>query len=232
MPKTVGTSIETSLENTRHRINEACAEAGRDPAQVRLIAVSKFQSERAVRQAFAAGQRDFGENYAQEALAKIEALADLEGIRWHFIGHVQGNKARSLGRHFKLIHSVDRASVATALAKDPWSQDILLQYNVATEETKSGVRDVLELQNLFTFVDKSCPSLRVAGLMALPPLDEAPGPYFAQAAEALRQLRTSAGRHSLDQLSMGTSADFEAAIAHGATYIRVGQDIFGQRENR
>ena len=197
---------------------------------MRLIAVSKFRSEAEVREAYASGQRDFGENYAQEALTKIVALSDLPGLRWHFIGHVQGNKAKLLGRHFEWVHSVDRASVATALARDPWSQDVMLQYNVAAEESKSGVNDLLELHNLFTFIDQTCPSLRVVGLMAFPPPDEDPTPYFMLAGEALRDLPRGDGRHALNQLSMGTSGDYAKAIAAGSTCVRIGQDIFGPRK--
>jgi pyridoxal phosphate enzyme (YggS family) len=231
----VGMSIETNLRAVRLEIEEACSLGGRDPASVRLVAVSKTKSVEMVREALACGQRLFGENYVQEALEKSASVAEAE---WHLIGSLQTNKVKSVVGRFALIHSVDRLKLAVEIARAAERagvvQDILLQVHVGDEATKHGVsfdeapaviREILAL-----------PTLRLRGLMALPPLteNEAEGrAAFASVREALlrwrRELMTEAAASAFTELSMGTSSDFRWAILEGATLIRVGTSIFGAR---
>lgn len=226
--------IASRLKILRSRIDEACSTAGRDPATVSLLAVSKLHSAALIKEAFQAGQILFAENYVQEAVDKMEELANLK-LSWHFIGRIQSNKVKFLGGgRFLVIQSVDRASIASALHRlvpEGQTQDIFLQFNVAAESTKGGIIDELDLENLFTFVVDECPSLRVLGLMVMPPLDQPPRPHFAKARELLKRLRRSPrlGTHPMNQLSMGTSADFTEAILEGSTCVRIGTEIFGQR---
>jgi pyridoxal phosphate enzyme (YggS family) len=216
-------------------MREACTACGRDPDSVRILAVSKLHPLSLVREAVACGQSDFAENYVQEAVDKIDESAGLP-LHWHFIGRIQSNKVKFLGGgRFAAIHSIDRASIAEALntlTPVGTRQDIFLQFNVAAEVTKGGVVEELDLENLFHFVVEHCPRLRVLGLMVMPPLDQSPRPYFARARAFLGRLRgvQVQGLHPLDQLSMGTSSDYAEAIAEGATWIRIGTEIFGERK--
>jgi hypothetical protein len=220
------------LASVLARIDAAARRAGRDPATVRLLAVSKQQPAEVVRAAAAAGQREFGENYAQEALAKVEALRDLP-LTWHFIGQLQSNKTREVAGTFQWVHTLDRARVAERLsAQRPHYAgplDVLLQVRLAAESGKGGVAPP-EAQGLAEVV-AGLPKLRLRGLMCIPPpaIDEAsrhePFRRLRELAQALNELG-----HALDTLSMGMSADLEAAVAEGATIVRVGTAVFGPRD--
>lgn len=199
------------------------------PAHVTLVAVSKAQPASAVREAYAAGQRHFGENYAQEWREKASALADLPDLRWHFIGGLQTNKAKYLaGEHpAHWVHTVDRAELARELSKRCAARGITLQalveVNVGAEAAKSGCRpgDVPALCELV----RGLPGLALRGLMCIPPAEGDPRPHF----RALRALRDPLG---LPDLSMGMSGDYEVAVEEGATIVRVGTAIFGARPAR
>ena len=224
----------TRLQAVRDRIAAACARSGRSPSEVTLVGVSKTHPPEAVRAAFAAGLRDFGENRVQEAEGKAEALADLRaaGLRWHLIGHLQGNKAKKAAALFDVVHSVDGADLAARLDRSAAEQGrvlpVLVQVDLAGEATKFG----LEESGLFATLEsvRAMGSLRVEGLMVLPPWfddPEATRPFFAR----LRGLRDGAVARGLSGpgLSMGMSHDFETAIEEGATIVRVGTAIFGER---
>ena len=224
--------LEKGLQATRGRIDAAARAAGRDPASVTLLAVSKTFPATAVAAARAAGQRCFGENYVQEAVAKIDALAGLGDIEWHLIGPLQSNKAKLAAERFDWVQSVDREKIAQALAaarpagRPPLS--VCVQVNVSGEPTKSGVRPE-EAVALATAV-AALPGLRLRGIMGIPeptadPVQERA--QFRALAGCFRQCR-DAGL-AVDTLSMGMSADLEAAIAEGATMVRVGTAIFGVR---
>jgi len=228
-------SIVTRLEEVKRRIAAASLAAGRDANTVTLLAVSKTQPADAVRAAHAAGQRDFGENYVQEGLAKIDALADLRaGLVWHLIGPLQSNKTRDVAAHFDWVHAVDRLKIAQRLAEQrppglPPLQ-LCLQVNVSGEASKSGVAPA-ELPALARAVAALPPDrVRLRGLMAIPApaagfdAQRAPHRRLRELLEALR-----ADGLALDTLSMGMSDDLEAAVAEGATVVRVGSAIFGAR---
>jgi pyridoxal phosphate enzyme (YggS family) len=227
-------ALRARLDSVRDRIARAAGRAGRDPSTVRLVAVSKTFDVAHIRAAADAGQRDFGENKVQEGLAKIAAVADLR-LTWHLIGHVQSNKVRKAAAHFDLIHSIDAPTLldrvnAAALAEGR-SVDVLIQVDLAGEATKHGAaRDAL----LAIFeTARTCHAARVTGLMVLPPSAPDPQairPYFT----ALRTVRDElaeggADPSMLSELSMGMSHDFEVAIEEGATLVRVGSAIFGER---
>jgi len=225
--------IAANLQLIRERLAAAARRAGREPDSVRLVAVSKTVDLERLREAVAAGQREFGENYLQEAKGKIAALG--EGLVWHFIGHLQRNKAKAAVELFHLIHSVDRLPLAEALdaaaARLGKVQDILLQVNLAGEETKSGVAPEA-LPALWEEVSR-LPHLRVRGLMTMPPWlpdPEAVRPYFRSLRELRDRLRaTYPPAAGLTELSMGMTGDFEAAVEEGATLVRIGTAIFGRR---
>jgi pyridoxal phosphate enzyme (YggS family) len=216
--------IADALSRVRDRIERACAKAGRGPEEVVLVAVSKTHGEDAVREAYAAGQRLFGENYVQELADKASALADLPELRWHFIGHLQRNKVKQVVRAKAVIETVDSERLAREIsARAVESVPVLLQVNVGGEQQKSGC-DPSELPALIDVV-RALPSLELRGLMTVPPLEAAPEanrPLFAR-------LRELASEHRLAELSMGMSADLEVAIEEGATIVRVGTAIFGAR---
>jgi pyridoxal phosphate enzyme (YggS family) len=225
--------IADKLAQVNERIASACASAGRDVQSVTLLAVSKTHDARAVAEAHAAGQRRFGENYVQEALDKIEALAGLDPRpEWHLIGPLQANKTRIVAEQFDWVHSVDRLKIAERLSAQrpeglaPLS--ICLQVNISGEATKAGVlpQDVGPLARAVA----TLPRLALRGLMAIP---EPAGDIDAQRRphRRLRELLESLRAEGLavDTLSMGMSADLEAAIAEGATIVRVGTSIFGER---
>ncbi|MBL8344132.1 MAG: YggS family pyridoxal phosphate-dependent enzyme [Rubrivivax sp.] len=228
-------SIGSNLQEVRQRIARACAESGRDANSVTLLAVSKTFPAEAVREAFAAGACAFGENYVQEALAKIDALADLRArLAWHLIGPLQSNKTRPVAEAFDWVHTVDRLKIAERLAAqrpaDLPPLDICLQVNVCGEDSKSGVAPG-ELPALAAAVS-ALPHerLRLRGLMAIP---EPTADLQAQRRQhhRLRDLFDAlrANGLPLDTLSMGMSADLEAAVAEGSTLVRVGSAIFGSR---
>jgi len=224
-------TIEKRLQAVKSRIAAACAAARRDPRDIVLVAVGKTFPADDLRAAHAAGQRDFGENQVQEALAKIEQLGSLRLV-WHFIGPVQSNKTRAVAEHFDWVHSIDRLKVAERLsAQRPETLPPLqacVQVNVSGEASKSGVPPA-EAPALARAV-ASLPRLRLRGLMTIPePTTDAA--LARRRFETLRDLEGELVRGGLvlDTLSMGMSDDFEAAIAAGATMVRVGSAIFGPR---
>ncbi len=225
--------IGARLSQLRARIADAARRSGRAPESVRLLAVSKTQSVDAMREAYAAGQRSFGENYVQELASKAEALADLSGLSLHFIGHLQRNKARDAARYAHVVESVDRPELATELdRRASRTIEVYVEVNVGGEAQKSGcaARDVGALLEHL----RRCERLRATGLMAIPPAHddpEASRPHFRAMRELFERLR-GAGHHELVELSMGMSADFEIAIEEGATIVRVGTALFGPRRAR
>lgn len=227
------TSIKSHLATINDRIRQAAIAAGRAPESVRLVAVSKTHPAGSIREALAAGQTVFGESYIQEAREKIAALPDAPA-EWHFIGHLQTNKAKYAVRLFELIHSVDSLRLAEAIdqeaAKRGKVQRVLIQVNIAGEATKSG--SAPEAAAALVQQAAALPHLSVEGLMTLPPFFDDPvraRPFFKR----LRKIRdtiTAASPHiRLPELSMGMTGDFEAAIAEGATLVRIGTAIFGDR---
>lgn len=226
-------SLRENIRNIESLIKGAAVAAGRDPATVRLVAVSKTKPAAMVEEAFLAGQTLFGENYVQELAAKSREV--LSPVEWHFIGHLQSNKVRQIAGVVSMIHSVDRLSLAEEIDRQ-WGRlgrccDVLVQVNVSGEATKSGTT-AGEAISLVRSV-ASLPNLRVRGLMTMPPFfddPEAARPFF-------RELRLLAGEIdalaipgvSMAELSMGMSGDFAAAIAEGATLVRIGSAIFGER---
>lgn len=217
--------IAERLEQVQQRIREVCARAGRPPESVQLIAVSKLHPPEAIREAYAAGQRHFGENYAQELRDKAGALADLPGLRWHAIGPLQTNKAKYVARSAHAFHALDRIDLAQELSRRRTGAPLecFLEVNVAGESSKRGVRPG-EAQVLLEAV-RAFPGLEVVGLMCLPPLEEDPEasrPHFRALALLAREL-------GLPGLSMGTTFDYPVAIEEGATHVRVGTAIFGER---
>jgi pyridoxal phosphate enzyme (YggS family) len=225
------TSIALALSGIRDRIERAAVACGRDADAVKLVAVSKTKSAEAIREAYAAGQRAFGENYAQELAAKAEALADLQEIEWHFVGHVQTNKARIVARHAHVVHAVDSAVIGRELGKRRAAAErsplpVLIEVNVSGEAQKHGAAPS-EIGEVMDAV-RADENLRLRGLMTMPPFGdpEAAKRTFSTLA-SLRSLH--GGEGALPELSMGMSGDFEIAIACGATIVRVGTAIFGDR---
>jgi pyridoxal phosphate enzyme (YggS family) len=226
-------SIAQRLNQIRSRIAEAAAKASRDPRTVRLVAVSKTRPTDDVVAACRAGQVIFGENYVQELTAKAAEIP--EPLEWHFIGHLQSNKVKYLAGLVTLIHSVDRLSLAEEISRQ-WGRlgrccDVLVQVNIAGEASKSGTTETGALQLVRDIA--LLPNVRVRGLMTMPPFfddPEAARPYFA---ELKRLSDLIAGECvpgvEMEELSMGMSGDFEAAILEGATLVRVGTAIFGER---
>ena len=227
-------SIKDRLENVKGRIEKAAMDCGRNPNSVRLIAVSKTVPPATVQAAIEAGATILGENYVQEAREKISTLSDFD-ISWHFIGHLQSNKAKYAVKLFDLIHSVDSIKLARELNKQAQKsgkiQKILIQINISQEKTKSGIpvddtADIIQAISEFE-------NIKIKGLMTMPPFFNQPDrvrPFFA----ALRELRDQLADRAipgvaLEELSMGMTGDFEVAIAEGATMVRVGTAIFGER---
>jgi len=215
----------SALGEVRRRIAQACAEAARDPAAVALVAVSKTFGPDAIAPVIAAGQRVFGENRVQEAKAKWPDLkARHPDIALHLIGPLQSNKAKEAVALFDAIHSVDRASLCAALAKEIARQGraplLFAEINTGAEPQKAGI--LPDAADGFLRECRDTYGLAIAGLMCIPPLDEPPAPHFALTAKI-------AARNGLKLLSMGMSADFESAIRFGATHVRVGSAIFGER---
>ena len=222
-------TVSERLEDVRARIDAATIACGRERGSVRLVAVSKTKPPEAVREAYAAGQRDFGESYAQELADKAVALADLADLRWHFIGHLQSNKAKVVAKHAHVVHAVDGASLAKELAKraakDGRSLDALVEVKLSHEPTKHGVRPE-ELEEVLAAIERET-ALRLRGLMTLPPDDEAATRSAFSTLASLRGLHGGPSR--LPELSMGMTGDLEIAIESGATMVRVGTAIFGAR---
>lgn len=225
------TAILSNLQATRKAIAEAAKAAHRNVGEVHLLAVSKTFPAESVREAYRAGQSAFGENYLQEALGKIAALRDLP-LEWHFIGPIQSNKTRAIAENFAWVHSVDRLKIAERLSAqrpaDMPPLNVCIQVNVSREESKSGIapEEVLQLAEAV----KRLPHLKLRGLMSIPApaADEtAQHTPFVQMRFLLEQLNIEG--MELDTLSMGMSHDFPAAIQEGATIVRIGTAIFGQR---
>jgi pyridoxal phosphate enzyme (YggS family) len=224
--------IQPALAAVQQRITASEQKYARAPGSVQLLAVSKTQGAERIREAFQQGQRRFAENYLQEALTKLEQLQDL-AIEWHFIGPIQSNKTRDLAEHFDWIHTVDRLKIAERLSnqrpagKTPLN--VLIQLNISEEDSKSGA-SLAELPALAAAIAR-LPHLLLRGLMAIP----APSADFATQRQVFHRLARArdalvqAGHTRCQELSMGMSADYEAAIAEGATFVRIGTDIFGAR---
>ncbi len=226
--------FKARIDNILNRISKAARAAGRDPSDITLVAVSKTFPAETVAAANDAGLDTFGENYVQEALKKIEALSG-RSIHWHFIGHLQSNKAKAAVKHFQLIHSIDRMTLAKAVAKEAKKnrkvQPVLVQVNIGREKTKSGV----DPDKTASFIHEICglDGIEIRGLMAIPPYTRNPEdarPYFKALARLFEKIRKEFSELSgFSELSMGMSGDFEVAIEEGATIVRIGTAIFGER---
>ena len=225
-------AIAAALQACQNRISEACRQAGRDASCATLLAVSKTFPESAVREAWAAGQRCFGESYVQEALGKMDMLADLP-IEWHFIGPLQSNKTRPVAERFHWVHGIEREKIALRLAEQRPNHlpplQVCIQVNVSGEASKHGVppEDALDLARVVS----GLPALKLRGFMAIP--EPSPDPAVQHArfrllADLLAQAKLA--ELAVDTLSMGMSADLETAIAEGSTLVRVGTAIFGVRQ--
>ncbi len=223
--------IATRLKTVRERIDAAAQRSRRDASSIRLVLASKLQPASAIRAAWRAGARDFGENYVQEAVSKRAELVDLADIRWHLIGHLQSNKARLAASMFELIHSVDSSRLANAIARagslGAPRVRALVEVNLGAESSKSGVPP----DQVANLLDAARDKIEIAGLMTIPPPTATPElarPYFAQLREMRDRLAIETGI-TLSELSMGMSDDFEIAIEEGATIVRVGRAVFGER---
>jgi len=224
-------NLAVHVNHVRSRIRRAAAAAGRDPASVTLVAVSKSKTAESVRAVATAGVTDFGESYLQEAVAKLDALGGLP-LHWHFIGGLQSNKTRAVAERFQWVHSVDRFSVAKRLSDQrPFHApplNLCIQVALVPEPTKGGVEpeDLPELAARIA----ALPRVKLRGLMCVPPPQPdvpAERAMFSRLRRLLEEL--NAGGHALDALSMGMSGDFESAIAEGATHVRIGTALFGSR---
>lgn len=228
-------TIADNLQHVYQQIHAAAKLACRNPEGIHLLAVSKAHPASAIRECYKAGQRHFGENYLQEALLKQEVLADLTDLCWHFIGPLQTNKTRKVAEQFDWVHSIDRQRIAERLSEQRPANceplNVCIQVNLQDEDSKSGValQDVAPLAKSIM----ALPNLKLRGLMAIPvksddyavQLDS-----FTQVAKLMRELQSSTRLATLDTLSMGMSNDLQAAIAAGATIVRVGTGIFGPRQ--
>ena len=229
-------TVQARLQAVHERIASAARAAGREPASVTLLAVSKTFPAEAVAAAHVAGQRAFGENYVQEAVDKIAQLqSSRPGLEWHFIGPIQSNKTRAIAEHFDWVQSVDRLKIAQRLSEQRpvalGPLNVLLQVNISGEASKSGIRPE-DLEGLAREA-ASLPRLAVRGLMAIPEPESDPARQRAPLA-AMRRLfdRLRANGLPLDTLSMGMSADLESAVLEGSTMVRIGTAIFGERERK
>jgi hypothetical protein len=224
-------NLKANLQNVRARVARACEKAGRDPAEVMVLAVSKKHTPDRIRELHALGQRSFGENYVQEALAKQAQLGALD-IEWHFIGPLQSNKTREAAEHFAWVQSVDRAKIARRLADqrppDLPPLDICIQVNIDREPQKAGVLPE-EARELARFA-QDLPNVRLRGLMAIPRMvgeEYDPSDSYRRLRELFLQIRD--GGIPMDTLSMGMSADLELAVLQGSTMVRIGTDLLGPR---
>jgi pyridoxal phosphate enzyme (YggS family) len=224
--------VTENFRKIQDLLAKAAADAGRSADQVRLLAVSKKKPAEAVLEAHAAGQRDFGENFVQEAVEKIAAVAREDAI-WHFIGHLQTNKTKAVARHFQWVHTVDRLKIARRLSaqrpSDAGDLNVCIEVNIDAETSKSGVMAAQVMDLAVAVAD--LPRLRLRGLMCLPAIRR----DFAEQLQPFARLRAlleslNESGMQLDTLSMGMTADYAAAIQEGATIIRIGTAIFGARE--
>jgi pyridoxal phosphate enzyme (YggS family) len=221
----MGGGIAQRLATVRERIERACARANRDPANVTLVAVSKGQPVEAIVAAIQAGSRDFGENRVQEATAKLDALmVGGQDLRMHLIGHLQTNKVRDVIGRFAILHAIDSERLLRSVSQHAGAQETcLLEVNVAQDRAKFGF--ALDRVAEAVALARSLGGVRLAGLMTVPPREDDPErvrPHF-------RALRLLAEEHGLPSLSMGMTEDFEVAVEEGATHVRVGRAIFGER---
>jgi len=217
-------SLADRLHAVNERIQNACIRAGRDASRVRLLAVTKVFGPEAIRDAYALGLREFGENYVQEMERKAPVLADLAGARFHLIGHLQSNKTKKAAQLFSSVDTIDTAKLAARLNAEDRRLDAMIEVKLSDEEAKSGAAE----SDLPAIADavRACPSLTLRGLMTVPPWSEdaeQSRPYFAR-------LRKLAEAHRIPELSMGMSNDLEVAIEEGATWVRVGTALFGRRK--
>ncbi len=225
-------NLEERIATVKERIRRAAERAKRSPDDVRLVAVSKRHPAEAVKEAYRLGLRAFGENYAQELVSKATEIGSLPGIEWHMIGHLQTNKARTVAPVIGMLHTVDSTYLASEMgkraAKLERTIEVLIEVNIAKDPAKSGCSPP-DLQSIIDAV-RACPALALRGIMTMPPHTDDPErarPFFA----GLRALQTlHGGAALLPELSMGMSHDLEAAVAEGATIVRVGTAIFGERE--
>ena len=222
-------AIKERLTIVQARIGAAAYSAKRDPASIRLVLASKTQPSELIRAAWEAGARDFGENYVQEAFAKQAELRDLTDLRWHLIGHLQTNKAKTAATAFSLIHSVDSVRLAEALARAQPSPrvHVLIEVNLGAEASKTGVAP----EEVAAILDAATEKIEIDGLMTIPPpasSAEAARPWFARLRE-IRDLLATQSSYALSELSMGMTDDFEVAIEEGATLVRIGRAVFGER---
>jgi hypothetical protein len=226
--------IAANIDEIKYRIAGAAARAGRDPAQIKLMAVTKTVAPERVKEAIDAGITLFGENYVQEAKEKIAALG--KNVQWHMIGHLQTNKSKYVVHLFNCVQSVDRMELAHELDKRArlagYAIDVLIEVNVSGEQTKSGIVSS-ETINLVEKIS-ALENISVRGLMTMPPFSDNPEdsrPYFRALKEISRQIsQARIPRVMMDELSMGMTDDFEVAIEEGATIVRIGRAIFGQRK--
>lgn len=219
-------SLADRLNAVQTRIANACARAHRDPASVRLLAVTKVFGPEAIREAYALGLREFGENYVQEMERKAPEITDLTGSRFHLIGHLQSNKTKKATQLFSSIDTVDSPKLATRLNAENTPLDVMIEVKLSDEESKSGAAE----SDLAAIADaiRTAPHLTLRGLMTVPPWSEdaeLSRPYFAR-------LRELAARHDIPEISMGMSHDLEVAIEEGATWVRVGTALFGRRPKK
>ena len=229
-------SVRERLAEVRERLAAAARQAGRDPESVRLVAVSKGHPAEALREAYAAGQRDFGENYVQEWTQKAESLSDL-AIDWHLIGHLQRNKARQVVERAAWVHSVDSVELARELGRRAAARPpslgpvrVLVEVSIAGEAQKGGV-PAPELEAVLAAIEAE-PALRLSGLMCIPPAAASAAASRQPFDELVRLRDRSGGAVRLPELSMGMTQDFEAAVATGSTLVRIGTAIFGERAPR
>lgn len=236
-------NIKDNLDKIKAQIRQACqlskrlnslASSSELSSPVTLLAVSKTKPTSLIEQAYQAGQRDFGENYLQEAVEKIEQLSHLPDLIWHFIGPIQSNKTKQIANNFSWVHSVDREKIALRLnqhLKDDNGHNtplnVCLQVNISNEESKSGVR-VKQIFDLAEVVN-NCDKLNLRGLMAIPEKN-APDSCYEQMQQIFTQLKSQ--YPSVDTLSLGMSNDLDKAVAHSSTMVRIGTAIFGARENK
>ena len=232
--------IRENIQMITEKIRLAAVRAGRSVSDVRLVVVTKSHPISSVRTAIEAGARILGENYAEEGLAKIQAIGDVSGVEWHMIGHVQSRKASEIALKYTLVHSVDSQKLVeriNRIAMDaPAVQDILIQVNVSGEESKSGLPcwDDAQLVSLMSEIQKITllPNVRVRGFMTIPPVGtdaDSARPYFQRLVKIRNFLAGEIENAEFTELSMGMSADFEAAVEEGATLVRVGTAILGER---
>ena len=234
-------TMQERYDQVKARVEAAASRSGRDPNEVLILAVSKLQSPEKIRAAYHAGIRAFGESYVEEALPKLETLSDLEKVSWEMVGHVQSRKAKRTTNTFSRLHSLATLKLANLLNRhrDPalGALEVLIQVNVSGEDSKQGLpaTNAQEWEDVFAFTQalKACPNLKLSGLMCMPPLFDDPEhnrPYFKMTRELRDFLNARDPELKLKELSMGTSYDFDIAIEEGATIVRLGSILLGERQ--